>query len=201
MLLRRQALVATACCIAAAAVAPLRSQEVVARSDAPYSSVTVGLAAARQANSGRLEDYWDAGSGVRLDVHMPFHVGEAGITATTLRYAARGPDQPGFRTILVGADWRFPLGGLRRVRPSVSMEAGNFMTIFDGEQPKGLGKESEIYVGIGASLAVRLVRGMALTLGGEVRHVFTSTPIRLASVRAGLGHTFVTPRWLRAVVE
>lgn len=199
--LRRQ-LFGAACFTVMFPVAPLRAQDAVARSaDAPYASVTVALSASRQASSGRLEDYWDAGSGARLDIHMPFHFGEAGITATTLRYDSRSPEQPGFRAILVGANWRFPLGASRRIRPSLAVEAGNFMTIFDGEQAKGLGKESEIYVGAGASLAIAIAGGTAITLGADARHVFTSTPVRLASVRAGVAHTFATPRWLRTVVE
>jgi hypothetical protein len=195
-------LVAAACCTLHAALAPLCAQDVAAPVDrGTYASVTVALSGTHQVSSGRLEDYWDAGNGIRFDVHMPFHVGEAGISATTLRYETRSADQPGFRAILIGASWRFPLVGGRRVRPSLSLEAGNFMTIYDGEQPKGLGKESEIYVGGGASLAVMVAGGTSLVLGADARHVFTSTPVRLTSARAGVAHTFGTPRWLRAVIE
>lgn len=193
---------AAAWCATCVAAAPLHGQGAgTTTSPAPYSAVTVAVSGVRLATAGGLEEYWDAGNGIRLDVHMPFHIGEAGITASTLRHEARGPEQPGFRAIVVGASWRFPLGGARRLRPALAVEAGNYMTIFDGEQPKGLGKESEIYVGGGAALAIALARGTSLVFGADARHVFTSTPVRLGSLHAGLAHTFATPGWLRAVVE
>ncbi|MBA3890236.1 MAG: hypothetical protein H0X64_06875 [Gemmatimonadaceae bacterium] len=170
-------------------------------SRAPYSSLTVSVAASRQASSGRLDDYWDAGRGVRIDIHTPFYLGDAGLTATTLRYATRTASQPGFRAIVAGANWRFPIGTTARLRPALSVEAGNFMTIFDGDQPKGLGKESEIYAGGGASLGVAIAAGTAAVFGADARHVFTSTPIRMVSLHAGIAHTFATPGWLRAVIE
>ena len=189
-------------CAAGASVAPLHGQDSLATTGAaPYSAVTIALSGVQPTGSGRLEDYWDAATGIRLDIHMPFHVGEAGLTATTLRYETRAAEQPGYRAIIIGANWRFPFGGVRRVQPALSVEAGNFMTIFDGEQAKGLGKESEIYIGAGAGLGVVLAGATSLTVGADARHVFTSTPVRLVSLRAGLAHTFATPRWLRAVIE
>lgn len=200
--LQRRLLLVAGAGILGADVVPLHAQDVTSPSQAaPYASVTVAMSAAHQASSGRLEDYWNAGNGIRLDVHMPFHVGEAGVTGTTLRYEPRSAEQPGFRAIIVGASWRFPFAVARRLHPALSIEAGNFMTIFDGEQAKGLGKESEIYVGAGGSLRAAIAGGTSLTLGADARHVFTSTPLRLASLHAGVAHTFATPRWLRGVVE
>ena len=195
-------LFAAAWCATGAAASPLHGQDAgTAPTAAPYGAVTVALSGVRLASAGRLEDYWDAGNGIRLDIHMPFHVGEAGITATTLRHEPLGPGQPGFRAIITGASWRFPLRRSRRIRPALSLEAGNYMTIFDGEQPKGLGKESEIYIGGGGAIDIALSRGTSLVLGAEARHVFTSTPVRLGALHAGLAYTFASPHWLRGVVE
>ena len=200
--LHRWQLLVAGCCTLGAIAPELGAQDTTTHARvAPYSTVTVALSGVRPASSGRLEDYWTAGNGLRFDIHMPFHVGEAGITATTLRHEALGTEQPGFRAIIIGANWRFPLGNSRRVRPAIAVEAGNFMTIFDGEQPKGLGKESEIYVGGEASVRIAVLGGTSVLLGADARHVFTSTPVRLTSLHAGLAQTMSTPRWLRAVIE
>lgn len=186
----------------AAPVARAEAQDTtVAPARVAYSSVTAGISATRSIADGALEQYWDAGTGARVDVSTRFHVGEVGAFVVTLPYTARSTSQPDFRAFVIGVDWRVAAPRTWRVRPSVGVTAGDLLTTFDGVETKGLSKESEIFLGGTAGLALRVYGGSQITATATAIQVLTSTPIRTASVSVGLAHEFSTPRWLRGVIE
>lgn len=180
---------------------PLHAQDAdTAVNRRPYSTLSVSASGARAATSGRLDDFWEAGPGAQVTIHTPFHVGELGASLMSLRYRPKGT-QPAFRAYVIGLEWRLGLPSAGRIRPTVALAAGDFLTTFDGVETKGLAKESEIFAGGTAALALRLARGTEATLGVTGMQVLTSTPIRLAFVTAGISQTVGTPRWLRGVIE
>ena len=166
-----------------------------------YASVTVGISATRSVADGVLGQYWDAGTGARVDVSAPFHVGDVGAFVVTLPYTARSTSQPDFRAFVIGLDWRLVAPRAWPVRPSIGLTAGDLLTTFDGVETKGLSKESEIFLGGTAGLAVRVAGRTSVTATATAIQVLTSTPIRTTSVSVGLAHEFATPGWLRGVIE
>ena len=167
----------------------------------PYSTITVEVAGMRQPRTGNLAAYWDDRTGVSLGVHTPFHLGEVGIAARTARFESRAAGIPSFRSYMLGVDWRFTLPGTAWVQPDVSATAGDFLTIYDGEQAKGAGKESEIFIGAAAGLRLRATRDTRVRAMVTVMQVLTSTPIRLVQATLGASHTLATPGWLMRVIE
>ncbi|HEU5174350.1 MAG TPA: hypothetical protein VFT96_06330 [Gemmatimonadaceae bacterium] len=187
---------------AAGPFACLQAQDTtVAPAGGTYSTVTVALSAARSIADGALGPYWDAGTGARVDVSTRFHVGDVGAFVVTLPYTARSASQPDFRAFVIGVDWRVVAPRTWRVRPSIGITAGDLLTTFEGVETTGLSKESEIFLGGTAGLALRVHGGTQLTATATAIQALTSTPIRTASVSVGLAHEFSTPGWLRGVIE
>ena len=166
-----------------------------------YSSLTVEAAGVRHLGTGDLGLYWNDRAGVGLAVHTPFHIGEFGIAFSTSRFENRAPGVPSFRSYLIGIDWRFPLPGTGWMRPDVSAMAGDFLTVYDGEQAKGAGNESEIFIGAAAGVRLRLARGTHVRAAVTAMQVLTSTPIRLTQATLGVSRTVATPRWIMTVIE
>lgn len=172
-----------------------------ARAGHQYSTLLIGASGVTPPGSGALSSRWKPGAGAGIEVYTPFHVGELGAVARTMRYGSRSTDQPSFRAYIIGLDWRFPIARSAAVRPAVSVTAGDFLTVYDGEQPKGAGKESEIFIGATAAVAVRVVGQTYATLGIAGMQVLTSTPIRLAYATVGVAQALATPSWLRWVLQ
>jgi hypothetical protein len=189
--------------LAATVVLAARGDAQEARRDAaaPYGSVTIALSAAQPVAEGALEPWWDAGRGVRLDVRIPFYVGDVGAWVMRVPYTARAETQPDFDAYVVALEWRFAPFATSRVRPWAGIGAGNFLTTFDGVETKGLGKESEILVEASGGVSLRVARATSVTAGVTGLQVLTSTPIRLAFATVGVSHTVRTPGWLRGVIE
>ena len=173
----------------------------IPRRDA-YSTLTFGASAVGIASSGALDEYWTPGTGVRADAFTPFHVGEIGASLGTARFAARTADQPSFRAFLIALEWRF---ASRQpgwwIQPDASVAAGDFLTLYDGVDVKGLANESELYAGASVGAAVPLFRNTTLTARATALHVFTSTPIRLVTMSVGVAHTITTPGWIHGAIE
>ena len=166
-----------------------------------YSTMSVGIAGGRTIDDGALADFWDSGTTLRLDVYTRFHRGDVGAWLLTLPWDARSAEQPDFRAYIFGLDWRFTRSVTRWLRPSASVSAGNFLSTFEGVETKGLKKESEIFIGASAGLAVGVTRATSLTATVTGINVFTSTPIRTTFATVGVSHGFATPDWLRGVFE
>lgn len=177
------------------------AQDSTRASIAPYGTVTIGLSGAAPVAEGALAPWWDAGRGVRLDVHVPFYVGDVGAWAMRVPYTARADAQPDFDAYVVALEWRVSAFPTSRVRPHVAVSAGNFLTTFEGVDTKGLAKESEILVGASGGLALRVTGATSVTTSVTGLQVLTSTPIRLAFATIGIAHTLRTPGWLRGVIE
>lgn len=167
----------------------------------PYGSLTIGASAARPLSDGALDRYWASGAGVRVNVSTRFHRGDIGAFAVTMPYTARADSQPDFRAYLIGVDWRMSAPARWRVRPSIGVDVGAMLSTFDGIEVKGLSKESEIFIGATAGLALRVFGRTWMTATGTGVQVLTSTPIRTSSLSLGVAQTFATPAWLRAVIE
>lgn len=178
-----------------------RAQAAAPEARTPYGTVTVALSGAQPVAEGALAPWWEAGRGLRLDVHVPFYVGDVGAWAMRVPYAARTDSQPDFDAYVVALEWRFAAPASWPVRPHAGVSAGNFLTTFDGVETKGLAKESEILVGASGGLTVRLAGATHLTAGVTGLQVLTSTPIRVAFATVGIAHTFRTPGWMRGVIE
>lgn len=194
----------TATLVAASAVAVATRADAQDSTRAPaaaYRTVSVALAVAAPIAEGALAPWWDAGRGVRLDVHVPFYVGEVGGWAMRVPYTAQADAQPDFDAWVVALEWRFSPFSTSRIRPHLGVSAGNFLTTFDGIETKGLAKESEILVGASGGLAVRVSGATSLSATLTGLQVLTSTPIRLGFATIGIAHTVRTPGWLRGVIE
>lgn len=167
----------------------------------PYSSLDVGAGVTRVVSPGSLGTDWSASSGVRVDVHTPFHVGELGASVATMRFDARSTSQPDFRAWLLGLDWRVAVPSPRWIRPRVALTVGDFLTVFDGVEVKGMAKESEVFIGGLVDLEIPIAGATSATIALTGLQVLTSTPIRLGIASAGIAHSFATPRWMRRVIE
>jgi hypothetical protein len=199
---RLRSLVALACAICMPSA--VRAQDAPidsAGKRAPYSSLDVSVKGARVVSAGSLGADWRARDGVRMDVHAPFHVGELGVSVSTMRFDARAGAQPDFRAYLIGLDWRFAVPAPGWIRPRLSITAGDFLTIFDDVEVKGMAKESEVFVGGSIDVAFPVAGATSLTVGITGVRVLTSTPVRLGVASAGVAHSFTTPLWLRRVIE
>ena len=203
--MQRRSLLLHAVLLLGGIAAPIADTEAQDTTVAPvggtYSAVTVGISGARSIADGALEQYWDAGTGARVDISTRFHVGDVSAFVVTLPYTARSASQPDFRAFVIGVDWRVVAPRAWRVRPSIGITAGDLLTTFDGVETTGLSKESEIFLGGTAGLALRVHGGTQLTATATAIQALTSTPIRTASVSLGLAHEFSTPGWLRGVIE
>lgn len=198
---RTLAALACAACVPAAALRAQQAPTDTAARRPPYSSLDVAVGGARVVAPGSLGADWRARDGVRAAVHTPFHVGELGASVSTMRFDARSDAQPDFRAYLIGLHWRLPVPAPAWIRPRVSVTAGDFLTIFDDVEVKGLAKESEVFLGGTVDLEFPLAGATSLTVGFTGMHVLTSTPIRLGIASAGVAHSFATPRWFRRVLE
>jgi hypothetical protein len=201
LLLRALLTVASLACAQATA---LQAQEpgpdsTVPRS--PYSSLDAGIGVTRVVAPGSLGTDWDASSGVRVDVHTPFHVGELGASVSTMRFDARSTSQPDFRAWLIGIDWRVGIPSPRWIRPRLALTVGDFLTVFDGVEVKGMAKESEVFIGGSVDLEIPIAGATSATIALSGLQVLTSTPIRLGIASAGIAHSIATPRWMRKVIE
>lgn len=188
--------IAATLCLAQA----VAGQQAVARAR-PYSAITVEAAGVHHLRTGSLAAYWDEQPGVSLGIHTPFHLGEIGVAARTARFESRAEGIPSFRSYVLGVDWRFTLPGTAWMQPDVSVTAGDFLTVYDGVQVKGAGKESEIFIGTTAGLRLALTRRTRVRAAVTALQVLTSTPIRLTQATLGASHTFGTPGWLMRVIE
>lgn len=179
----------------------LEAQAADSASIRPYSRVVIGASGVTPPASGSLSARWRSRAGAGVEVYTPFHLGEVGAVLRTMRYDSRSPDQPGFRAYVIGLDWRFAIARSNAVRPTVSLTAGDFLTVYDGDQPKGAGKESEIYVGANAAVAIRIHGGTHATAGVTGLQVLTSTPIRLTYATFGIAQALTSPAWLRGALQ
>jgi len=171
---------------------------------APYSTLTVRAGATDAIRSGRLATYWTTRPGAALEIRMPFHAGAIGASVQAVPFSARSGAtgaQPDFQSYLIGLDWQFErrLGGW--LVPSLTLRAGDFLTVFEGVTTYGAGKESEIFVGGSAGLAIPLARGVHVAVAISGAQVLTATPIRLTYATVGVERAFATPRWMRRVLE
>lgn len=183
------------CCAHAAAA---QQPAVPAR---PYSTITVEVAGMHHPRTGSLGAYWDDRPGMSLGVHMPFYLGEVGVAARTARFESRAPGIPSFRSYVLGVDWRFVLPGTAWLRPDLAATAGDFLTVYDGEQAKGAGKESEIFIGATAGLRLGITHDTRVRVAVTAMQVLTSTPIRLAQATLGVSHAVASPAWIMRVFE
>lgn len=167
----------------------------------PYSTLTVELSGVQPVSSGSLASRWQPSHGIGVDVHTPFHIGELGATIRAVRYRSRAGTEPSFQSYLLGLDLRFPLAAMQSLRPTLSITAGDFLTIYDGVQSKGAGKESEIFIGANAAVALPLRRAAQARIGLTTLQVLTSTPIRLTYVTAGVTYSLATPAWLLRMLQ
>ena len=167
----------------------------------PYSTHVIGASGVTPPGAAALSSGWASQAGAGVDVYTPFNVCELGAVLRTVRFRSRSAGLPAFRAYIVGLDWRFAVLRPAAVRPMVSVTAGDFLTVYDGDQPKGAGKESEIFVGATAAVAIRLVGATHAAIGVTGMQVLTSTPIRLTYATVGLAHTLATPGWLRGVLQ
>ena len=155
----------------------------------------------QHSHTGSLAPYWHDRPGMSLAIHMPFYLGEVGVAARTSRFESRASGPPSFRSYVLGVDWRFVLPGTAWLRPDISATAGDFLTVYDGEQAKGAGKESEIFIGAAAGLRLGVTRDTRVRAAVTAMQVLTSTPIRLMQATLGVSHTLASPAWVMRVIE
>jgi hypothetical protein len=196
---RIAAVVALHLWLTASAPAALRAQAADS-STAPFSTISLRAAALSPAGRDRLHDWWRPASGAELEGSTPFPVGEVAVAIARIPFRSLDPAQPDFDATIVSLRW----GLARRVGgPAVArmqLTLGDFMMHFK-ETTQGLTQESELLVGAGARLDLRLARWLALSGGAGYQRVLTRVPIQLVTFDAGARLSAPTPRWLRGVLE
>lgn len=170
---------------------------------APFSTISLRAAALSSVGRDRLRDWWDPTSGVEVEGSTPFPVGEVAIAVARIPFRSLAATQPDFDATIVSLRWGLArrIGGPAVAR--VNLALGDFMMHFIDTSPtsQGLTRESELLVGAGARLDLRLARWLALSGGAGYQRVLTRVPINLVTFDAGARLSAPTPRWLRGVLE
>ena len=172
-------------------------------SAAPFSTIALRATALSTIGRDGLRDWWRPSSGAEVEASTPFPVGEAGVAIARVPFHSLDAAQPDFDATIVSLRW----GLARRVGgPAVArvhLTLGDFMMHFVDTSPtsQGLTRESELLVGAGARLDLRLARWLALSGGAGYQRVLTRVPINLVTFDAGARLSAPTPHWLRGVLE
>ncbi len=175
----------TRCFIAAAllplcTVTPLRAQE-------PFSIVELQVNMAADISQVALHQSWRPGRGAALGVLMPFYAGDFEFGGAIHRYSAR-TGVPGFAALWLYAGWG--VHGTWRERVSISGTArlGNYRMSFDDAESTfaGVSSESELVLGLGGGLALRLAGPVFLYGRLDRLYVQTLPSLAMWYVAAGM---------------
>lgn len=199
---RLSAVVALHLSLAASAPAALHAQATDSAA-APFSTISLRAAGFSSVARDRLRDWWDPASGVEIEGSTPFPVGEVAVAVARLPFRSRAAAQPDFDATIVSLRWGLArrIGGPAVARAQLAL--GDFIMQFHETSPtsQGLTRESELLVGAGARLDLRLARWLALSGGAGYQRVLTRVPIHFVTFDAGARLVAPTPRWLRGVLE
>lgn len=188
----RTAVVAALLCVAAPGLA---------LGQAPFSSMRFDVSVGADVSTGRLQDHWKIGPTPAVLTRIPFHIGEVEIGAAGARNEFRGGTDGDYWSVLVHAGWGegVNVGGVLRLHGSALV--GSYFMIFD-TQPVGYARrENELALGGSADLSVLALEPVILFARTGYLRVFTSTPIDLIHLSAGLAVRIETPNWLRTLLR
>jgi len=199
---RISAVVALHLSLATSAPAALHAQAADSAA-APFSTISLRAAVLSSVGRDRLHDWWDPSSGVEVEGSAPFPVGEVAVALARLPFRSLASAQPDFDATILSLRWGLArrIGGPVVARMQLTL--GDFMMHFHETSltSQGLTHESELLVGAGARLDLRLARWLALSGGAGYQRVLTRVPIHLVTLDAGARLSAPTPRWLRGVLE
>lgn len=185
-------------CIAVVMVAlVLSTSRVRAQAEEAFGSVSLGLVGAFDVARGTFQDHWGRRPAVGATVRMPFYVGDVEVG---LLYSRYGSDAA-FTSLLGFAGWgaTLPLGKVGGLTGMVV--AGDYFMLFHGPQPGYSSRENEVALGASAMMEFRPVGPFGFEVGLRALRIFTSTPIDLVHVSAGLRYRLSAPEWLPAVMR
>ncbi len=167
----------------------------------PFSSMRFDVSVGADVSKGRFQDHWKIGPTPAVLARMPFHVGDLEIGAAGARNEFRGGTDGDYWSALIHAGWGegVNVGGVLHLHGSALV--GSYFMIFD-TQPVGYARrENELALGASADLNVLALEPVILFARTGYLRVFTSTPIDLIHLSAGLALRIETPNWLRTLLR
>ena len=181
-------------CVIALAPCAIAVSDVVAQ--VPFSTASIGVTVGTDVHHGRFQDNWRTGPTPAVHVRMPFHVGEAELGAALSRSEFTGGLDGDFWGALLHAGWGGSYVPSEVLRIQGTLLAGTFLRVFDTRQFGYARRESELMLGASAAAQVRVFAPIHLRMQTAFHRIYTSTPIDLVQVSAGLVVEFDTPDWL-----
>jgi hypothetical protein len=172
----------------------------------PFSTVSLYAGGSVPVRTGALAAFYHSSPGFDLVAAAPFYVGVAGLDAGLRRYEQRpGRADEDLWAAPVALRWgvrpSLPVGGGGGgLRAEASARLGALLMRFSGGSA-GLRNESELLMGADAGLSLRVAGRWEIVAGLRYERVFTSTPLHLWQVRAGVRRRFEAPRWLQTLLR
>lgn len=185
-------------------LAALLALPATAQPTAPFETFTLRLGGTVEAPNDRYGAVWQPSPGVDVAATVPFYLGltfDAGLAFSNHR--AQTETLLDFLAIHgyvgLGAGLQLPVGA----RLHLGAHAGVLSMDFYADEAAGAfaRRESELATGLVAGGTAPLTDRLGVYVGARWTHVYTSTPIDLVRVHAGLTWTFVTPGWLRELLQ
>lgn len=211
--LLRARLAAAFLCLAtlfSAVVAEVHAQD-------PYSRLHVGVGGGSDVGDGRFQEFWSRSPSFSMFGRMPFYVGhvEAGISASRHSFQGEAPppsDDPAapnnplgdgadFWGALIHVGWGPSLAITPGFQAQGTLTVGDFLMVFDSPEKGYAQRENELVLGASAGFTFYMARRVGLFARLGYSRVFTSTPIDLVHVSAGLEARLVTPSWVREMLR
>lgn len=173
-----------------------------------FSTLTVRLSVAEQANRTALHPFWNPRPGLYLTAETPLRLGPRFLTGPLqaglylIPVPAQQLEGPDFVEIIALIGWSKSVQLPLNLQATLGVQAGNVFFQFDDPNiDPTLRRESEFMAGLAATLRYELTRRWTLQAEAAYLTVFTAERLRPLLVSVGLSHSFRTPDWLKTVLR
>lgn len=166
----------------------------------PYASVSVGVNAGFSTYANEFGSWWDVSPAALVSARTPFYVGQIEAGALGFRNADTIGEND-FSAGLFFAGWGPTLEAGSVAEWRTTAFAGDLLMLFDEGGSGYSRRENELALGIKSTIVFELIRNTELEAGVVGFRTFTSSPIDLLFISAGIRYRIaISPRfraWLQ----
>lgn len=172
---------------------------VLAQRAEPFSTVSVGIAVSHDVHDARFQSSWEVSPAIDVSAGLPFYYGN--IRAGVRILHAYSPELTDINSAYMHVAWGPTVDLGRSLSFDASVSAGSMYMSFTDEPVSFRKSESELAVGLRGGMSARVGGPIRAHVYCEWQHAFTSIPLDLVFVSAGLAYELQTPDWLRSFLD
>jgi hypothetical protein len=179
---------------------PLSAQQ--GPSTKAFSEIMIGGNFVWSKSSDDLDEYWNSDNGLDGFIQTPFYAGDIKIGFTYIPFKGKDGYHPDFNSYYINLGWKENLYFSSSISMNVGAKIGSFMMSFQDDTLSAFRtQESEIGIAAEAGFKFGITQEIDLRINANFLTVFTNRRIKLFSLFAGVSYAFISPKWMRVLVE